>query len=191
MKITKGCAGYVDKRKKQLITMAVIEFGIVIAIFILGYVQTKTRLNLLTVVAILGCLPASKALVGVITIFPYKSVPNKVRREIDVKGHLLTPVFDTVITSYEKVLPVDCFVISDNIVCGYTHHKKVDAEYAARHIKVMLEQNGYQKVTVKIFQDYTKFIARVEGLNSMRKVDHEQNQRKEEGIKRVLLNISM
>ncbi len=191
MKITKGCAGYVDKRKKQLITMAVIEFGIVIAIFILGYVQTKTRLNLLTVVAILGCLPASKALVGVITIFPYKSVPNKVRREIDVKGHLLTPVFDTVITSYEKVLPVDCFVISDNIVCGYTHHKKVDAEYAARHIKAMLEQNGYQKVTVKIFQDYTKFIARVEGLNSMRKVDHEQNQRKEEGIKRVLLNISM
>lgn len=191
MKITKGCAGYVDKRKKQLITMAVIEFGIVIAIFILGYVQTKTRLNLLTVVAILGCLPASKALVGVITIFPYKSVPNKVRREIDVKGHLLTSVFDTVITSYEKVLPVDCFVISDNIVCGYTHHKKVDAEYAAKHIKAMLEQNGYEKVTVKIFQDYAKFMARVEGLNSMRKVDHEQNQRKEEGIKRVLLNISM
>lgn len=191
MKITKGCAGYVDKRKKQLITMTVVEFGIVIAILILGYVQTKTRLNLLTVVAILGCLPASKSLVGVITIFPYKSVPKKMKRELDVKGHLLTRVFDTVITSYEKVLPIDCFVISDSIVCGYTHHKKVDAEYAAKHIKAMLGQNGYEKVTVKIFQDYTKFIARVEGLNSMRKVDHEQNERKEEAMKRVLLNISM
>lgn len=65
MKATKGEAGYIQARKKQLILKAVLEFGIVIALLILGIWQTHTRLNLLTVVAVLGCLPAAKALVEV------------------------------------------------------------------------------------------------------------------------------
>lgn len=51
MKATKGEAGYIQARKKQLILKAVLEFGIVIALLILGIWQTHTRLNLLTVVA--------------------------------------------------------------------------------------------------------------------------------------------
>ena len=62
MKATKGEAGYIQARKKQLILKAVLEFGIVIALLILGIWQTHTRLNLLTVVAVLGCLPAAQSL---------------------------------------------------------------------------------------------------------------------------------
>ena len=64
MKATKGEAGYIQARKKQLILKAVLEFGIVIALLILGIWQTHTRLNLLTVVAVLGCLPAAKSAGG-------------------------------------------------------------------------------------------------------------------------------
>lgn len=46
MKATKGEAGYIQARKKQLILKAVLEFGIVIALLILGIWQTHTRLNL-------------------------------------------------------------------------------------------------------------------------------------------------
>lgn len=65
-KIQKGKPGYLNYKRKVEILRTVIYFVIVLAIFALGYWQTHTRLNLLTVVAILGCLPASKALVGVI-----------------------------------------------------------------------------------------------------------------------------
>ena len=82
MKATKGEAGYIQARKKQLILKAVLEFGIVIALLILGIWQTHTRLNLLTVVAVLGCRPATKALVEVITISPYHSIAEERAKEI-------------------------------------------------------------------------------------------------------------
>lgn len=56
-RIEKGTPGYLDYKKKVEIIRTVIYFLLVAAIFTLGYVQTKTRSNLLTVVAILGCLP--------------------------------------------------------------------------------------------------------------------------------------
>ena len=62
MKIKKGDAGYISRQKRNCIIKTVIEFGIVVALFVLGIWQTGDRLNLLTVVAVLGCLPASKAL---------------------------------------------------------------------------------------------------------------------------------
>ena len=65
-KTEKGTPGYLSHKKHMEIIRTIIYFGIVAAIFFLGYFQTKTRLNLLTVVAVLGCLPAAKALVGVI-----------------------------------------------------------------------------------------------------------------------------
>ena len=58
MKIQKGDAGYLRRRKRLLILEAVVSFGLVAALVIAGYVTTKTKLNLLTVVAVLGCLPA-------------------------------------------------------------------------------------------------------------------------------------
>ena len=64
MKIEKGTPGYLNARKIRLLLLALLEFAIVIALLVLGYVQTGTRLNLLTVVAIVGCLPACKVLVG-------------------------------------------------------------------------------------------------------------------------------
>lgn len=59
-KVEKGKPGYLNYKKKAEILRTVIYFAIVAAIFLLGYTQTHTRLNLMTVVAVLGCLPASK-----------------------------------------------------------------------------------------------------------------------------------
>lgn len=44
----------------------------------------RNKLNLLTVVAIVGCLPASKAL-RVITRFPYRSIDGERAKEIASK----------------------------------------------------------------------------------------------------------
>lgn len=76
-KTEKGMPGYLKYKRTIEIIRTIVYFGIVIAILLLGYFQTGTKLNLLTVVAIVGCLPASKALVGVITRFPYSSIDEK------------------------------------------------------------------------------------------------------------------
>lgn len=124
MKATKGEAGYIQARKKQLILKAVLEFGIVIALLILGIWQTHTRLNLLTVVAVLGCLPAAKALVEVITISPYHSIAEERAKEIQKHAEDLTVAFDLVFTSKDKFMPVDSIIILDNTICGYSSGKK-------------------------------------------------------------------
>ena len=63
MRTEKGQPGYVKARKQKYLLGAVVEFAIVIAIFVTGYIQAGSRLNLLTVVAVVGCLPAAKMLV--------------------------------------------------------------------------------------------------------------------------------
>ena len=66
-KTEKGNAGYLNYKRKIEIIRTLAYFGIVIAMLLLGYFQTGTKLNLLTV-AIVGCLPASKALQGYYTL---------------------------------------------------------------------------------------------------------------------------
>ena len=94
-KVEKGKPGYLNYKKKAEILRTVIYFAIVAAIFLLGYTQTHTRLNLMTVVAVLGCLPASKALVGVIARFPYPSIDPDRAKEIAKISRHLTVCYDT------------------------------------------------------------------------------------------------
>ena len=90
MKIEKGTPGYLNARKIRLLLLTLLEFGIVIALLVLGYMQTGTKLNLLTVVAIVGCLPACKMLVGLITVLPYRTADQE-RRLRSRTRHLFLP----------------------------------------------------------------------------------------------------
>ena len=191
MKIKKGDAGYICQHKRNVIIKTVIEFGIVIALFVLGVWQTGDRFNLLTVVAILGCLPASKALVEVIMIAPHKSVLSETEKEIKANAEQLTTAFDMVFTSEKKIMPVDCIVILDNTICGYTSKEKVDTNEAAKHIKKYLDSNKYTKVSVKIFDNYKNFLSRIKEMNQLAIEEKNHEKEKELGIRRVILNLSL
>ena len=190
-KVQKGDPGYLDHKKRIEIIRTIIYFGIVAAVFLLGYSQTHTRRNIQTVVAILGCLPAAKALVGVITRFPYSSIDRKKADEIRSKTGLLTVCYDMVITSRESIMPVDCIVISGHTIFGYTHYEKVNAEELSKHIRSILAQNQYTELTVKVLNQYKPFLARIEGLNNIAAVEREDTKEKEEAIRGIILNISM
>lgn len=191
MKIIKGDAGYIRSRKKRVILKTILEFGIVIALLVLGIVETGDRMNLLTLVAVLGCLPASKSLVEVIMILPHHSISAEMAAEIDVKTECLTKAYDMVFTSEKKIMPVESIVISDNTICGYASSPKVDTTFVASHIKQYLSANQYTKVSVKIFDNYTAFVTRAEGMNNIAAVEKNDTKKKEEGIRRVILNISL
>lgn len=191
MKIEKGQPGYIKARKMRYLLYAVAEFAMVAAVFILGYVQTKSRLNLFTVLAIIGCLPAAKMLVEFITMAPYKSIDTAIYKEIEEKAPLLIRIYDLIITSSEKVMPVDAIVIAGHVVCGYTSSAKTDENRLAKDIKQALKNQHYEKITVKIFHDYKAFLARAEGMNNIASVEQPQHRKKERAIRDIIKSLSM
>lgn len=190
MKIEKGQPGYIKARKLRYLMLAIIEFAIVIAVFVLGYVQTGTKMNLFTVAAILGCLPASKMLVEFITMAPHKSIDAGIYQELEEKAGLLMRAYDLIITSTEKIMPVDAVVVSGHVVCGYTSSQKTNETVLARHIKTTLKNNRYDKMTVKIFHDYHAFLARVEGMNNIAAVQ-KPDRRRDQAILNIILSLAM
>lgn len=190
-KTAKGTPGYLDYKKKIEIIRTIVYFGIVAAVFLLGYFQTGTRLNLLTVVAILGCLPASKALVGVITRLPHSSIEKEKAEEIAAKTGHLTVCYDLVITSRNDIMPVDCIVISGDNIFGYTRSKKVDLKILSDYIRTMLKANEFDGIKVKVLGEYKPFLTRAEGLDNIAAVEKEDTKETEEAMKNVILSISL
>ena len=190
-KAEKGTPGYLDYKRKIEIIRTIIYFGIVVAVFLLGYFQTGSRLNLLTVVAVLGCLPASKALVGVITRLPHHSIERKKADEIAAKTKHLTVCYDCVITSRDDIMPVDCIVISGHNIFGYTHSKKVDLKTLSNYIRTMLTANDLGGLAVKVLNEYKPFLTRAEGLDNIAAVEKEDTKEMEQAIKSVILSISL
>jgi hypothetical protein len=191
MKIEKGEPGYLRAQKSRYLTWALVEFAIVAAVFILGYVQTGKKENLFTVAAIVGCLPAAKMLVEFITMYPHRGIEEEKYEEIEEKAPLITKTYDLLITSTGKGMPVEAFVIYGHVLCGYTSSPKTDEAGLSKEIKKVLSDHRHDKMTVKIFHDYAMFLARAEGLNNIAAVERPEHDRKEQSIRKILCSISM
>ncbi len=191
MKIEKGQPGYIKARKLKYLVWAIGEFAVVAVLVIVGYLKTGSKLNLFTVIAVVGCLPASKMLVEFITMAPHKGIEPEKFAEIEEKAGLITRIYDTVITGNGKVMPVDAFVISGRTICGYAGSPKVNEAETARYIKEMLQNSHVDKVTVKIFCDYVAFLSRAEGMNNIATVESGGEGNREAKIKQLILSTSM
>ena len=75
----KGTYGYIGKQRRWEIIKTLLMFGISIALYTAGYIATKSNKNLLTLVAVLGCLPASKSAVNMIMFLKAKGCSAKLR----------------------------------------------------------------------------------------------------------------
>lgn len=190
MKIHKGEAGYIRAQKKKLAIQTIFAFALVAGLILTGYLINHTKLNWLTLVAVLGCLPACRTLVNLIMMLGHKSINEATEIEISGCTGYLTVAYDMIITSERRAMPIDAVAISRNTVVGYTRNNKVDTGYAARHIKAILRQNKFEKVTVKIFHDYMAFLSRAEGMNNMAAVE-KADTRTEEEIREIILDISL
>lgn len=191
MKINKGNAGYIKNRKKQVLVKALVQFGISFALLAIGMITTDSRMNLLTVVAILGCLPASKTLVEYIMFFPHHSLALETAKEIADRTQNITVIYDMVFTSEHEIMPVECIAVSGNTICGFASNPKTDIMFTAKHIKKYLVSNGFADVSVKIFDNYTAFVTRAEGMQNIAAVEKKDTKQKEEKIANVILNISL
>lgn len=166
-KIEKGNYGYVRYQKKRRVLITAVLFAIPVAIFLTGYFQTGTRSNLFTFVAIMGCLPASKSAVGMILMLLQKPMQPALYEECRAHVKDMTVLYEVCVSSYEKNIPLPCIVVSGlNVVCC-SLDEKLDTAFVEKHIKKILQGNGY-RADVKVFTDKKRFLRRVDELYAHR-----------------------
>lgn len=163
----KGTRNYIKTQKTYEILRTVIYFAISISLFIAGYVATKSRMNLLTVVAVLGCLPASKSAVDMIMYLRYKGCSPENAEKIEVSAQELSGLFDMVFTSYNRNYEIAHMVVKGNTICGFTEEKEWKEQEFNKHITDILKVDGYKEVSVKIFSDMSKYTERLEQLKEL------------------------
>lgn len=185
-KITKGSYGYLPYKKKMSAIMTFGMFALSLAIFIMGYITTKTNANLLTVVAVLGCLPASKSAVSMIMYLKAKGATEEDKDVIEeVKGNLFG-YYDLYFTGYQKNFPTNHLVVTQNSIIAYSSNEKITEKEFNEHIKDLLNKERIQDITVKLFTDRSKYINRLKELNQS-----EANTTARKDIVNMLFNVSL
>ena len=163
----KGTKNYLHTQRKYEIVRTLMFFSISGAIFTMGLISTGTRLNLLTVVAVLGMLPASKSLVSVIMFSRYSSLSSDAADLIEKHSGSLTALFDMVFTGDNGNFPVGHLTIKGNSVCGYSEDPKFDEKKFYEHIDTFLKADSYKNVKVKIFTDLKKYVDRLDQMQEL------------------------
>lgn len=191
----KGTKNYLNLQKKYEIIRTVIYFGISLSLFAAGWITTGERTNLLTVVAILGCLPASKSLVQTIMFCKYNSLSQKDAEKIEKHSEGLHCLYDMIFTTREKTYPVLHMTVCGNTVAGYmptgnnTDKKgnvKLSENACTEHLLTSLKVDNFTNVTIKIFYDVEKYTERVKQIR-----DLTDNEKLSEGIISTLKSISL
>ena len=163
----KGTRGYLRTQKNYEIIRTVLYFAISIALFIAGWVSTGSRENLLTIVAVLGCLPACKSLVEMFMYLRYKGCDERDASLIAAHTQGLTGLYDCVFTSYEKNFCIHLLSVCGNSICGYSADPKFEEQAFNKHIQAILKKDNYRETSVKIFNDLDKYVKRCEQLKEL------------------------
>lgn len=162
-KLKKGTFGYLNRNKISAWKRAALMLSVPVIIFIAAWIVNGTRNNVMTVVAIVGCLPGCNQVVRAIMASRYHSMEKALYEETEaVRGERLA-LYENVFTAYEQNYYVDCIVISGRDVVGYSSDEKIDAGKASDHIRTILKSNSY-KQNVKIFKERKAFLERVHTL---------------------------
>lgn len=183
----KGQLGYINNRKLARGLTVGIGIVAIIAIFLTGYISTGTRNNVLTVAAILTSLPVAKYIVLLIMVLPYHSEPQELHdKVVDAAGENSQVLAEMIMTSREKIMPVDYLVVKESHVMGYTSYPKCDIPFTEKFVTENMQANGH-KVVVKIWTDEKKFISKVASMGN--KEIEEDKIKKDKAVAETLLSL--
>lgn len=163
----KGQFGYLANKRKLVLVRTVLFFVIPLSLLAAGIISTGSRRNLLTIVAVLGCLPACKSLVNLILYVRAAGCGHEAREKILTAEGALFGMYDMYFTSYKQNFAISHMVSAGKNLCGFTEDAKCSAKACEEHLAIMLKQGGCQDVTVKIFTDLDKYCERLRQLNHL------------------------
>lgn len=163
----KGTRHYVKTQKVYEIARTVLYFTISLSLVIAGYIQTGTRINLLTIVGVLGCLPACKSLTEAILFLRFYSCSDETSDLVEASRNGVRTMYDCVFTTYKKCFSISCLSVRNNTVCGYAEDERLNIQEFYNHIGAVMRLDGLGEVTVKIFTDRDKYLARLAQMSQL------------------------
>lgn len=185
-KTQKGNYEYLNQKKKWEIGKTVALFALSVTIFLVGYFTTKTKANLLTVVAVLGCLPACKCAVNMIMVLRIKHCTAASFEKISKAQGRLNGYYHLYFTSYDKNYSITHLVVTSNSIIAYSESTSIKEADFTKHLNQLIAKDGIKDITIKLFTDLEKYCMRLEQLNEG-SVDINENV----ALKNLLFSVSL
>ena len=160
----KGTKGYLKSQSKYEIARTCLYFAISLSLFIAGIVATGDKMNLLTIVAVLGCLPACKSAVTMIMYLHYKGCLAEDMAKLSALPAELTQLWDLVFTTYDKNFAFSHASIQGNTVILYSNNNALDEQACLKHLQNAMVLDGIKNITFKVFTDLDKYMLRAKDI---------------------------
>ncbi len=192
MKIKKGDYGYIKSQKMKRFWRTLGFFALPIAIFIVGYILNKgDRLNIYSIIAVVGCIPGCISAVTMITMWLRKPMSEELYKEIKEICGIQTMAYELYVTTQEASLFFDAVLFSGDSVTAYCDRtlKQDDINLLQAHIRKSLKLEKYD-ANFRILDQSSKkqFMDRIRsGRGSYKLRDHSR----EEGMKETLLLLAL
>ena len=165
-RIKKGTYGYIAFQRKVEIAKTIIMLALSFGLYNLGIYSTGSNKNLLTLFAVLGCLPMAKFCVNAIMFIRAKGCSEELYNKLEAKN-LSADFYDLYFTAFKKNYQVSALTYKRKSLIGVSEDENIDIAEAEAHLKAILENAGAKDATVKIFKDTDKFIDRLSELSSL------------------------
>ena len=160
----KGTKGYLKSQSKYEIARTCLYFAISLSLFMAGIVATGDKMNLLTIVAVLGCLPACKSAVTMIMYLRYKGCLAEDMAKLSALPAELTQLWDLVFTTYDKNFAFSHASIQGNTVILYSNNNALDEQACLKHLQNAMVLDGITNITFKVFTDLDKYMLRAKDI---------------------------
>lgn len=174
-RIGKGEYGYIAYARRMAVIRTVVMFVLCLSVFAIGYLTTGTRRNLLTIVAVLGCLPASKSMVNVIMFMRARGCTADAHEQIEgvmaplreTAGPVFADAYDLYLTAYQANYPLSHVIAGRGMVTGLCESAGADTSACEKHIEGHLRADGIKDMTVKIYNATDKYISRLKAMTEL------------------------
>lgn len=170
-KVRKGAAGYVRSQRVRRALVMLIMFAIPIGLYYTALAITGTQKNVLTIVAVVGLIPAARFAVSFIMIMLSREADAEAVAETEKTASALVRAYELTVTAYEGRMTFDSIVICGNeVVCCALGEKKEGLQEKTalmqKHINRILNSNGYFGSNVRIFTDLKHFGERLKQISA-------------------------
>ncbi len=182
----KGTFEYASYRKKIDICVMIIMFLLALGLYVIGRVSTGSNRNILTIVAVLGLLPACKMVVDVVMCFKVRQCDVTFKERIDSEVSALTGMYNMYFTSYDRNFMLAHLVITSDSVIGCSTAGSFDEKAFSAHLQDLLLKEGIKNVHIKVFTDEDKYITRLRELNLS-----DQDKSPNPDIYRLIYNVTL
>jgi hypothetical protein len=185
-KYQQGDYEYYQKKRNREIIKTVISFAISFSLLAAGYAATKTKANLLTIVAVLGLLPASKNCVSMIMYLRYHGCSKENYRLLKDTLEHFRHAYGLVFTSYKYTYEVAGCIVKNGYIYGYlTNHQDMGQDLE-EHIAGIVKRNGYT-ATIAMYTKPEDFINRCRQIQDK----EDENEKNDANLMELLHQISL